>query len=809
MNLIDTTFSLRPKYLLAISAALGLMMTISASAQSVTIPSANTNDSSSRLPLGCFYGYERTAALYLNSEIGLSGYVTQVGFYVNELNSPAINTPVVIKMKSTSNTSLSSVTYDAESSGAIVVWSGNITDAMLSVDSWITFNVITPFNVGSSNLEVIVETNFGSFGGENWNAKQFRQSDANANLCEYWQEDDTLPTEFGELTTMRPNIQLTLAPECSGMPVPGNTMSDVNPVCTGAPFTLSLQNIVAEPGLTYQWQSSPDGSTWTNISGATNATYSTTETATTYYQSIVTCTNGGLTATSSSLQVALEAFYHCYCASNAVTSEDTKIDSVNFGDINTGTDPFLCETYTDYTAFSTSLTPGQPNTIHISNGSCTGEAYEAFAAVYIDYNHNAAFTDASELAFTYGPIFTLNGIPDQVFFVPLTALSGTTGMRIVLQESDAVPSSCSTYTRGETEDYLVNIDALSPCSGAPPVDSTLSTLYSVCPYEDFTLSLKTYPDGTGISYAWQQSTDGINFSPVPGIATTPIYVDTGQVIAHYYRCKITCSGGSFSYSISILVTMKPFYECYCPSYATNVQNDTKIDTVKFGTLNTGSAPDHCESYTDYTSIITDLSEGIPTTIHIVNGSCDQQFYEAMVAVYIDYNQDTSYDDPGELVYSYGPTAGLNTIPDGIITVPATATDGLTGMRIIIQEGDTVPGSCGLYLDGETEDYVVNITSGVCIDPPTPGTATATISSICSGALPVTFSVSLTGYSSGSGQTYQWQSSADGVNFTDIPGQTSTNATETINSGGATTYYRVQVHCGYSTLPSAAAVVTVN
>ncbi len=162
MNLIDTTFSLRPKFLLAISAALCFLMTLSASAQSVTIPSANTNDSSSRLPLGCFYGYERTAALYLNSEIGLSGYVTQVGFYVNELNSPAINTPVVIKMKSTSNTSLSSVTYDAESSGATVVWSGNVTDAMLSVDSWITINVNTPFNIGSSNLEVIVETNYGN-----------------------------------------------------------------------------------------------------------------------------------------------------------------------------------------------------------------------------------------------------------------------------------------------------------------------------------------------------------------------------------------------------------------------------------------------------------------------------------------------------------------------------------------------------------------------------------------------------------------------------------------------------------------------
>lgn len=47
---------------------------------------------------------------------------------------------------------------------------------------------------------------------------------------------------------------------------PGNTLSTANPACANTPFTLSVQN----PGtnVSYQWQTSPDGSSWSDI--ATN-----------------------------------------------------------------------------------------------------------------------------------------------------------------------------------------------------------------------------------------------------------------------------------------------------------------------------------------------------------------------------------------------------------------------------------------------------------------------------------------------------------------------------------------------------------
>jgi len=44
----------------------------------------------------------------------------------------------------------------------------------------------------------------------------------------------------------------------------------------------------------------------------------------------------------------------------------------------------------------------------------------------------------------------------------------------------------------------------------------------------------------------------------------------------------------------------------------------------------------------------------------------------------------------------------------MFSVPTTALPGLTGLRIILKEGDSPPVPCGEYTYGETEDYLVDI-----------------------------------------------------------------------------------------------------
>ncbi|MEL1248659.1 T9SS type A sorting domain-containing protein [Flavobacterium helocola] len=90
---------------------------------------------------------------------------------------------------------------------------------------------------------------------------------------------------------------------CVGAPTPGNTIASSPTVCLGESITLSLQNLTTGSGVTYQWQSSPDGVTYTNIGGANNAIYTVSPTAVTYYQCIVTCATGPSSATSTPVQI--------------------------------------------------------------------------------------------------------------------------------------------------------------------------------------------------------------------------------------------------------------------------------------------------------------------------------------------------------------------------------------------------------------------------------------------------------------------------------------------------------------------------
>jgi hypothetical protein len=74
-------------------------------------------------------------------------------------------------------------------------------------------------------------------------------------------------------------------------------------LCGTQPVRLSLQNAISGNGVVYQWQSSPDGITYTDISAAIASTYTATPSDTSYYQCIVTCPNGPVTVTSAPVQV--------------------------------------------------------------------------------------------------------------------------------------------------------------------------------------------------------------------------------------------------------------------------------------------------------------------------------------------------------------------------------------------------------------------------------------------------------------------------------------------------------------------------
>ena len=187
-------------------------------AQTIEIPTGNPTGSESRRPLANWWGYERGAMIYLNSEIGAAGQITSVGFYVTKNIIPTGTVgPIKIYMKETSNTTLSPSTVAAEESGAILVYDGSFDQGGVPANNWATITLTTPFSYsGSSNLEIITETNMGGGGTFDLNIGStdlyFRHTSTGADRFQYWYEDDIPPTTDGYTSNSRPNIQLVFAP---------------------------------------------------------------------------------------------------------------------------------------------------------------------------------------------------------------------------------------------------------------------------------------------------------------------------------------------------------------------------------------------------------------------------------------------------------------------------------------------------------------------------------------------------------------------------------------------------------------------
>jgi hypothetical protein len=86
---------------------------------------------------------------------------------------------------------------------------------------------------------------------------------------------------------------------CTGTPVAGIATAGTPSFCSSGSTILTLSGATTGGGISYQWQSSADGATWSDISGATDVIYTTPVlTSTTYYQCVTTCALSALTNTS-------------------------------------------------------------------------------------------------------------------------------------------------------------------------------------------------------------------------------------------------------------------------------------------------------------------------------------------------------------------------------------------------------------------------------------------------------------------------------------------------------------------------------
>ncbi len=76
---------------------------------------------------------------------------------------------------------------------------------------------------------------------------------------------------------------------CSGTPIAGNTTASSNTVCGVQNVSFGLTGSSMATGLSYQWQSSTNNSSWVSLPTFTNSTMTQLVTSNTYYRCIVSC----------------------------------------------------------------------------------------------------------------------------------------------------------------------------------------------------------------------------------------------------------------------------------------------------------------------------------------------------------------------------------------------------------------------------------------------------------------------------------------------------------------------------------------
>lgn len=181
------------------------------------------------------------------------------------------------------------------------------------------------------------------------------------------------------------------------------------------------------------------------------------------------------------------------------------------------------------------------------------------------------------------------------------------------------------------------------------------------------------------------------------------------VTENSYVITLTATSTSITKSVDVnlLVTSD-----LCASEG-NMQYQTRTTGVFFNTINNASAGNKFIPYSDFTNLSTDVEAGMDYDL-TVNVNTDGNF-GVITRVWIDWNQNCSFNDPGE-EYDLGTTGNVVNQPTVnsplTITVPTDAADGTTRMRVSTKYTDPganqFPTSCETGFDGEVEDYSLNV-----------------------------------------------------------------------------------------------------
>ncbi|MBS1517088.1 MAG: S8 family serine peptidase [Bacteroidetes bacterium] len=168
---------------------------------SITIGTGTADES---YPLNRFYNYYRWQGIYLGSEINTTGQIRKIKFYQNNNVGGVTSENVRVLMKTTTDITLPSGTWDT--TGMTVVFEGNINS--LSAPGWTEIQLTTPFSINpTQNLMISIGRDFQQYVNT---YPRYAYSTSLSYLSRRAQSDTQYPTSLTQ-SFNRANIQIDIS----------------------------------------------------------------------------------------------------------------------------------------------------------------------------------------------------------------------------------------------------------------------------------------------------------------------------------------------------------------------------------------------------------------------------------------------------------------------------------------------------------------------------------------------------------------------------------------------------------------------
>ena len=236
----------------------------------------------------------------------------------------------------------------------------------------------------------------------------------------------------------------------------------IAPVLPVANFTANITTLTANGSVNFTDLSTNAPATWSwTFNGGTPGNSTVANPGVAYksagtYNVTLTVTNNNGTNTlvkSGFITVNPAPIIPVYCNSDGNASKEW-IAAVSLNGINVTSSSSGTIGYADLTGKIFNVVANNTYTLNITP-QFSGKANYEGVSVWIDFNHDADFTDAGD------QVLSVNNVKTSLsrsITIPSTALTGATRMRVSMKRS-ALPLPCEIFNFGEVKDYTININA--------------------------------------------------------------------------------------------------------------------------------------------------------------------------------------------------------------------------------------------------------------------------------------------------------------------------------------------------------------